>query len=312
MSAAHNDLGIGASAQSNDGTFLSGRPRYKLQGVNREAAIHLRHFIHAFRGTSAMIVLYDQNDEIIFVNMYKSQPYGSRWQSYNAHHAEIFLLNDKSLLDKIVFECGARRHQATTVRIFQSNSPCRQCAPLFVCFHKKLESKVRGLHLEPPVIEVQVGCVWKKGLSETGLKEIFGPAGTQKIRYTWKSMDWFLFYDAFYAWVLRHQQYQHDQHQQGNPLRDMFPSTYSSDDIIAHLYAISESHAIEMTCEEMKKVKGEIDSLSVKWNREFYRGMDLLNTRTRYNIIEQDNAASPFNEGGIDEDLGVPIVVIGN
>ena len=42
----------------------------------KTTSVHVRHFLHTHTGTSAMIAIYDDKDQLIFVEVYKSKPYG--------------------------------------------------------------------------------------------------------------------------------------------------------------------------------------------------------------------------------------------
>ena len=236
-------------------------PRRKLKELDRDSAVYLRHFLHVHNGTSAMIVIYDSDNTVIFINIYKSEPYdtSSTEQTFNQNHAEKFLIADvkeittQTLSNYQKITKKPLRKAQFRVCIFQSNSPCEPCSRDFIDFKKQIEAKLK---LESGMIEFQVGRVWKLWKNKDGLRRLFGEQENGKNPgFSWKEFDWFQFYDAFYEWVLRRTTQTSEKTIQFESMKD----------IIKHLNDVSISCAIDLISEETHQVHSQIVSLSRAW-----------------------------------------------
>ena len=240
------------SSSASSTTPVEERPRVNVQVLDQETSVHIRHFLHTHNGTSAMIAIYDEEDELIFVDVYKSRPYDQsrKKQSFNQNHAEKFLLADQSriiskLQDAMMKTPGAK----SRVSIFQSNSPCEPCSHEFIKFRQEIKV--------PGVIEFQVGRMWKLYRNKEGLRKMFGSRSDGRSPgFILKAIDWFQFYDAIYKWVRRTTALNN---------QDVVPfSPETPLEVWKHLYEVSSS-AIDLACQESCKVQSKVDELNSNW-----------------------------------------------
>ena len=228
------------------------RTRVKLQILDQETSVHIRHFLHAHNGTSAMIAIYDDKNELVFVNVYKSRPYdqSSNKQAFNENHAEKFLLADQSRIISKLQEATMKMPEGKfRVCIFQSNSPCEPCSHDFIKFRQQINI--------PGIIEFQVSRIWKLWRNKEGLRRMFSSRGGDGSPcFILKAIDWFQFYDVIYEWVRRKTE---SNNETNVPFSPATPK-----EIWAHLYEVTSS-AVDLACEESCKVQGKVNELYSDW-----------------------------------------------
>ena len=199
-----------------------------------------------------MIAIYDDKDELIFVNVYKSRPYDQSCnkQAFNENHAEKFLLADQSrIISKLQDATMKTPEGKFRVNIFQSNSPCEPCSREFIKFRQKIN--ISG------VIEFQVSRIWKLWRNKEGLRRMFSSRGGDgSPGFILKAIDWFQFYDAIYEWVRRKTESSNETSVQFSPA--------TPKEIWAHLYEVTSS-AVDLACEESCKVQGKVNELYSDW-----------------------------------------------
>ena len=243
------------SSSASSTTPIQEKPRLKLQILDQGTSVHIRHFLHAHNGTSAMIAIYDDEDELIFVDVYKSRPYDQsrKKQSYNQNHAEKFLLTDQSrIISKLQDAMMKTPEEKFCVCIFQSNSPCESCSYEFIKFRQEIKV--------PGVIELQVGRMWKLYRNKEGLQRMFGSRSDGRSPgFILKAIDWFQFYDAIYEWIRRTRVWNNLNNQDCVPFSPATPL-----ELWKHLYEVSSS-AIDLACEESCKVQSKVDELNSNW-----------------------------------------------
>ena len=272
--------------------------RSRLPSLDHTAGIHLSNYFFAHNGTSSMVAIYDEHDNIIYANSYKSIQHSSYdIQTNYQHHAEKKLIdnvlqiaantikNVKSLPKEQM--CSGFR-----VRIFQSNSPCSRCSMNFEGFRRSLCCQLPWKLIG---IEIQILHLYRVHDHGHALQRLFGRQDFQ-----WKALSWFQFYDAFHFWICNRGEEQKSSNEKIFVLSN-------ENDITEYLFELLGPSVSKTTHERKEKVRNQIDQMTSKWaqqNRKISQKKDGVGVASTNEIkatnTTDSNMCKPRKETGFD------------
>ena len=187
-----SEFNHGASSEANKPAAEGSSTNKSVETFDPCTSVHVLRFLGHRGGTSALMCIFygepfkeAQKDNILFMQFYEN--------STGQGHAEDFLCYD---LESITLKTEKRRKDILKlkenetnlyVKIFLSNSPCKDCARQLVRFRKNL---LKSLSKANPVLEIQVMSIFNVRVNKPGLLMLI----KSKDSFTLRCLNWFHFY----------------------------------------------------------------------------------------------------------------------
>ena len=246
-------------------------PKFELQELLIEEAIHILHFLHAKRGTSVLVTVELENmnvleSKIVFTKLYRNEPRQSGpHRRENQYHAEKLLCGDKEDIIKSILTHQDSVDCKIKVMIFQNNSPCQLCSRDILQMRVDIISSLkRTVH-----IEIQLQYIKDRFHQKTrkGLKNLKQMAGIDLTPF-----DWLRFYQFFCTYISGKRGHLSTTESKTDwNSRNVMPM--NREVVLDQLYNITRAWAVKLKCAQTDETRQFIQNI---WRKVLINSIPLL------------------------------------